>query len=166
MFIYYLIWITYMTPKPGKYTIETFARNQNLTKQSALNLLSRLKKQGFASVKGGAHQKRIYTISKLPRKPTNGFYDIVNKVSRNKLHPAFEHYVHGKYTAENALIDGLKIGDLRTLEATMYLFRHVKNPKRLFELAKKNNVKDQLIELYNKARKTVKVKKIPKKYLK
>lgn len=155
-----------MNIKQGKYTIETFAREQNLSRQSALNLLSKLKKQGYLRVEGGGKQKRIYTISKVPKGKTNGFYDIVNKYSPQKLKPAFEHYVQGRYTIERAIIDGLKIGDARTLDAIMYLFRHITNYKNLFYLAKKNGLEKNLLQLYKKTTKTIKSKKMPKRYLK
>lgn len=149
-----------------KHTLETFADKYGLTKQAALNKLSKLRKQNKVKTQGGGKQKRIYTITNLPKKPTNGFYDIVNKYSPEKLHPKFEHYTYGKYTAENAIIDGLKLNDIRTKEATKYLFRHVNDWQKLFELAKKNNLKNRLIQLYEEARKSTKTKTMPKKYLK
>lgn len=155
-----------MNIKEGKYTIKTFAKKQNLTRQSAINLLSRLKKQGYVQTQGGGKQKRIYTITKTKKTKTNGFYDTVNKYSPQKLNPIFEHYVQGKYPIERAILDGLKIGDIRTLEATMYLFKHIKDWRSLLYLAKKNNLKKELINLYKKARKTTKCKKMPKRYLK
>ena len=45
--------------KPGKYTLETFAKENNLSKQSAINKLSKLKQLGYAEVSGGGKQKRI-----------------------------------------------------------------------------------------------------------
>ena len=148
----------------GKYTLEQFAKEKNLTNQSALNLLSKLKKQNLASVSGGGKQKRIYTIYDKPKKHTNGFYDLVNNYSPEKLVPKFEHYVKGKYTAENAVIDGIKIGDVRTLDATKHLFRHIKNWKNLFDLAKKEKLRKEVIELYKKARKETKTKTMPMRY--
>lgn len=155
-----------MNLKEGKYTLEKFAEEKGISKQSALNLLSKLKKQGYVQVSGGGKQKRIYTISKLRKEKTNGFYPIVNKYSPLKLHPKFEHYIHGRYTIEAAVIDGIKIGDARTLEATSYLFNHVKNWKKLFDLAKKENVTNKLISLYKKAIKKIKCRRMPKRYLK
>ena len=147
-----------------KHTIETFAQKYNLARQSALNLLCKLKKQGLVAVSGGGRQKRIYTLNKLPKKKTNGFYDVVNKYSPQKLQPAFEHYVNGPYTVEHAIIDGIKIGDVRTLEATTHLFRHVQSWKRLFDLAKKAKVKSDMLSLYGKAKATVKCRKMPRRY--
>ena len=150
----------------GKYTIEKFAEQYHLTRQSALNLLSKLKKQGYLTVNGGGKQKRIYTIYRLQKRPTNGFYDIVNLYSPEKLYPKFEHYTKGRYTIEHAIIDGLKIGDIRTLEASKYLFRHVTNWKLLINLAKENDLFAKLLKLYQLARSTIKCKKMPKRYLK
>ena len=152
--------------REGKYTVEKFALDYHLTRQSAINLLSKLKKQGYVIVSGGGKQKRIYNVYKLKKRVTNGFYDIVNKYSPKKLNPRFEHYVNGSYNVENAIIDGIKIGDIRTLDAVMYLFNHVKNWKKLFDLAKKNNLTNNLIKLYKKSRASIKCRKIPKRYIK
>ena len=150
----------------GKYTLETFAKEKNLSKQSALNLLSKLKKQGYVTVSGGGRQKRIYTITEVIQSPTNGFYDLVNKYSPEKLLPKFKHHVFGKYTVERAIIDGIKIGDVRTLNATKHLFRHINNWTNLFQLAKKKKVETKLKKLYEEAKKEMKVKSIPKRYIK
>ena len=128
--------------------------------------MSKLKKQELVTISGGGKQKRIYTIHHLPKKKTNGFYDVVNKYSPEKLQPRFEHYVNGTYTVEHAIIDGVRIGDTRTLEATKYLFKHVTNWKRLFNLARKEKIEKQVITLYKKARETIKCKRIPERYIK
>lgn len=150
--------------KEGKYTVETFAKEQGLTRQSALNLLSKLKRQGFVTVSGGGRQKRVYTLTRTRQQETNGFYDVVNKYSPDKLVPKFKHVVIGRYTLEHALIDGIRIGDVRTLHATMHLFRHVTSWKRLFDLAKKHHVVERVHQLYAEARQTTKCKTMPKRY--
>lgn len=155
-----------MKLKEGKYTLERFAEEQCITRESALNLLTKLKKQGYVTVRGGGKRKRIYTVTKLPKREANGFYKIVNKYSPEKLQPKFEHYVYGTYTTEHAIIDGIKIGDVRTKEATKHLFRHITNWKRLFDLAKKEKVEKEIINLYKLARKTTKCKRMPKRYYK
>lgn len=150
--------------KPGKYTVETFAETEQLTRQSALNKLSKLKHEGYATVSGGGSQKRIYTLHNKRQEPTNGFYTIINRYSPEKLVPKFKHYVVGKYTIEHAIIDGIKIGDARTLEATQHLFRHITNWKRLFDLAKKEDLSPNVRHLYEQARHNTKVKQMPKRY--
>jgi len=155
-----------MELKEGKYTVERIASDYNLSRQSALNLLSKLRKEGYVQTMGGGKQKRIYTVYKLPKMMQNGFYYIVNKYSKEKLVPQFEHYTYGNYTIEHAIIDGIKIGGTRTKEATKYLFNHVTNWKRLLNLAKKYNLKSKVLDLYADARNTIKCKTMPKRYLK
>ena len=46
-----------------KYTIELFAKERNLTRQAAINLLSKLKKQGLVQVQGEAPQHAGTQIS-------------------------------------------------------------------------------------------------------
>ena len=150
----------------GKYTVELFAKELNLNRQSALNRLSKLKKQGYVQVSGGGKQKRIYTISKVPQLPTNGFYDLVNKYAPEKLVPRFKHRVIGKYTVEQAIIDGIQIGDVRTLAATEHLFRHIGSWRQLFYLAKKHKVVETVHQLYKQARAHTKTKTMPKRYRK
>ncbi len=153
-----------MALKEGKYTVETFVKEQQIQRQSAINLLSKLKAKELVTVSGGGKQKRIYTITNKPQEKTNGFYELVNKYSPKKLTPKFKHKVVGKYTIEHAIIDGIQIGDARTLEATMYLFNQIKNWKRLFDLAKEKKCTKKIYELYNKAKKTIKCKTMPKRY--
>jgi predicted transcriptional regulator len=155
-----------MELKEGKYTVEKIQSNYNISRQSALNLLSKLRKQGYVQTTGGGRQKRIYTVYKLPKMAQNGFYYVVNKYSKEKLVPQFEHYTHGNYTIEHAIIDGIKIGDARTKGATKYLFNHVTNWKRLLSLSKKYNLKREVLDLYKDARNTIKCKTMPKRYLK
>jgi hypothetical protein len=146
------------------YTVEKFAEERGLKRQSAINLLTRLKKQNLAQVSGGGKQKRLYKVFNIPQRPTNGFYDIINRYSSEKLVPKFMHYTYGRYSIEHAIIDGIKINDIRTREATMHLFRHVKDWKFLFRLAEKEKLKKELISLYDVARKKTRVKKMPERY--
>jgi hypothetical protein len=152
----------------GKYTIETFAKKQDLSRQSALNLLSKLKKQGFVKTSGGGNQKRIYTLSKTPRKEPNGFFSLLNKYSPEKISPSFEHHIYGKYSAERAIIDGILFQstkkDIRIRNAMFYLFWHIKNWKLLFDLAKKEGVVNEVHKLYNDARQRTRCKTMPKRY--
>ena len=148
----------------GKQTVESVAEKLKIKKTSAINLLSRLKKQGKVTVSGGGKQKRIYTISKLPIREPNGFYKTVNKYSEIKLVPKFEHHIHGNYTVEKAVIDGILIGDSRTLEATSYLFKRIINWKKLFELAKQRGLAEEVHRLYGIAKQNFKCRTMPKRY--
>lgn len=148
----------------GKHTVQTLMRERNLTRQSAINLFSKLKKQGKVTVSGGGKQKRIYTITSLPTKQTNGVFDVLNKYNEEKLHPQFQHYVHGNYQVEQAIVDAVIIGDIRTLQATKRLFNHIKDWKTLADLAKQKGVWQKIKDLYSKARQEMRVRKMPERY--
>ena len=47
----------------GLQTIETVAAALKVKKQSALNIVSKLKKHGYVTTTGGGKQKRLYKIS-------------------------------------------------------------------------------------------------------
>ena len=98
----------------GKHTIETFMKQTALTKESALNLLSLLRKKGYVRTEGGGKQKRLYTISPKRIQEGMGLFTLLNKYAKIKVVPSFVHIAHGKYTEENALIDAIETKDLHT----------------------------------------------------
>ncbi len=154
-----------MNIKKGKYTVEIFAKDYNLIRASAINKLSKLKKEGYVQVSGGGSQKRIYKISNKKQREPNGFFNVLNKYSPEKINPSFRHYVFGNYSVEKAIIDGLFLTkDIRIRNAIYYLFNHVKNWKKLFDLAKKQNLRQETLKLYYEARQKVKVRRIPMRY--
>lgn len=149
----------------GLFTLELYAQKRNIARQTALNELSNLKKKGFVTVSGGGKKKRLYRVSHTKIPLDNGIYSIVNKYSPEKLAPVFIHKTYGNYSVERAIVDAIQLGDIRTNQATMHLFRHVTNWKKLFSVAQKKGVTNQVIALYNVAKKTTKVKRIPQRYI-
>src|SRR3989344_3521558 len=98
----------------GLQTVETVAREVGMTRQSALNLLTRLKRQGHVTVQGGGKRKRMYKITmRKQRKRDPGMFDILNKYSPMKLAPWYDHQVHGHYGPEEALVDAVQTGSFR-----------------------------------------------------
>jgi hypothetical protein len=149
----------------GLHTVETVAEELGIKKQSALNLLSRLKKEMHVTINGGGRQKHIYRITirkQLPR--CQGMFDIINKYSPMKINPWYDHQVHGKYTVEDALVDAIETKSFRVILAAMHLYGHVKNWSRLYQLAKKRNCWQQVGALYDVTRMFMKVRRMPKKY--
>jgi len=146
----------------GLHTVRTVADELNLTKQSALNLLSKLKKQGHVTTKGGGKQPRLYKITirkQLPRE--NGMFDILNKYNPNfKLNPWYDHQVHGKYGPEEALIDAIQTKNFRVILASLRLFQHIKDWKKLYKMAKEKRVWQQVGALYSVARMYFKMRKM------
>ncbi len=149
----------------GAYTIEDLSERKGITKNSAYNLIAKLQKEGYATRKGGGRVKAIYFIS-ARRKALegNGMFEILNKYSKIKINPPFEHRVKGKYSTENAIVDLVLIRDQRITRSLLHLFNHVKDWKTLHEYSKKKNVWNETLALYELSRLFIKVRKMPKKY--
>ena len=144
----------------GKQTLETLSEKLNLTRNSAANLISKLKREGYARRSGGGKQPRIYTISL--KKKTNlkpGMFDILSKETPIKLVPYFIHKVEGNYKIEDAIIDLIKLGDVRPLIGVVYLLNKVKDWNYLKNKAK--GIEYRLGALYDFARTIRKTRKMP-----
>ena len=149
----------------GLHTVETAAKALGIKKSSALNLLSKLKKEGYLTVSGGGKQKRLYKITarkQLPREP--GMFDIINKYSPMKLNPWYDHQVHGIYGPEEALIDAIQTRSFRVILASLRLFNHIKDWAKLYKLAKEKDCWQKVGALYELARMHFRVKKMPERY--
>ncbi len=150
----------------GLHTIETIAETLNITKHSALNLLTKLKTQHYTTVQGKGKQKRLYKITQrkqLPRDP--GMFDIINKYSPHmKLNPWYDHQVHGMYGPEEALIDAIQTESFRVILASLHLFRHIKNWPKLYQLAKQKDCWQKVGALHDLSRLYFKVRHMPEKY--
>jgi len=149
----------------GLQTIETAAEALNIKKQSALNLISKLKKEGYVTTTGGRNQKRLYKITtRKQRKRDYGMFDIINKYSPMKLAPWYDHQVHGIYTEEDALIDAIQTQSFRAILASMRLFNHINDWPKLYKLAKEKNCWQQIGALYDISKMYFRVKKMPLRY--
>ena len=149
----------------GLHTIETLAETLNIKRQSALNLISKLKKEGYVTTNGGRHQKRFYKITtKKQRNRDYGMFDIINKYSPMKLAPWYDHQVHGIYTEEDALIDAIQTQSFRVILASMRLFNHVHDWTKLYKLAKEKNCWQKVGALYDISKIYFRVKKMPLLY--
>lgn len=146
----------------GMHTIESVAEELGITRDSALNTVSRLRKEGFVRTQGGGRQKRVYVISPMKDvKRETSMFDIINRYSRIKLVPLFRHAAYGRYTVENALVDAVVTRDFRTVLAALCLFNHVKDWKRLHSLARKKCVEKEVGALYETARTVIKTRRMP-----
>lgn len=151
----------------GLQTIETVAEALSIKKQSALNLISRLKRQGYVTTSGGRQQKRLYKITaRKQRKRNFGMFDIINKYSSMKLAPWYDHQVHGNYGPEEALIDAIQTQSFRAILASMHLFSHITNWPKLYSLAKEKDCWQKVGALYDISKMYFRVKKMPSRYQK
>lgn len=151
----------------GLQTIETVAEALNIKKQSALNLLSKLKKQGYITTNGGRQQKRLYKITtRKQRKRDLGMFDVINKYSQMKLAPWYDHQVHGNYGPEEALIDAIQTQSFRVILASMRLFNHITDWPKLYKLAMEKDCWQKVGALYDLSKMYFRVKKMPAYHLK
>src|SRR3989344_3661244 len=79
----------------GINTLEMTSKKLDVSKSTAVKIISILRKEGFVETSGGGKQPRLYTIGPL-RVAGNehlGIYDIINKYSKINLFKPFEHKV-------------------------------------------------------------------------
>lgn len=146
------------------YSLESFQKEKNVSRQSAINLISRLRKEGKVVTTGGGKQPRLYKIYDRPIEYTNGLYDLVKKYTPISLVPRFRHYVYGKkYNVERAIVDLLNINDSRHHLAALFLMNNIKDWSKFKNY---NFDKELFLEIYELSRKTTKARKIPLNYLK
>ena len=153
----------------GLHTLKTAAEVLGLGRQSTLNLLSKLKKDGYVTLwQGGGRKKRIYKITQIKQRPRDpGLWDIINKYSPNfQPRPWYDHQVHGPYGPEEALIDGLQTQSFRIILASMRLFNHITDWPKLYRLAKEKECWQKVGALYDVARLFLRVRRMPEYYRK
>jgi hypothetical protein len=150
----------------GLHTVETVMQTLGIAKQSANNLISKLKKQQHIKVIGAGRKKRLYKISMKKFRPRHpGMWDILNKYNPNfQLNPWYDHQVIGKYTVEDVIVDAIEKKDFRICLAVLSLYNHIKNWKRLYNLAIKKNLWQEVGALYDVARIYMRVRKMPLRY--
>jgi len=149
----------------GLHTISSIAKLLNINKRTAINYVSRLRKEGLIKTTYGLRTKaRLYEISTYKkREHPLGLYDIVNKYSRVKLAASQEYKIHKELTIEEALIRIVKTQKFRLILASLELFNKVKDWPELFRLAKKEYVGRKIGALYDITRITIKIKKMDKR---
>lgn len=145
----------------GRQTLNTIMEITKLKKTSCLNIISKLKKHGYLKKTGGRQQTRIYIINQKKIQEGSGMFDILNKYAKEKVIPPFQHIAHSKYSVEDALVDLIKLNITRININILPLFNHVKDWSYLYSLSKKNKMCRNVGLLYDVARATRKIRKMP-----
>jgi hypothetical protein len=145
----------------GLQTLESISKKLNLTRNSAMNFISKLKRQGYATSSGGGKHIKIYKISLKTNPPfQDGMFDILSKNTPIKLSPYFTHKVIGTYKIEDAIVDLLKLEDVRPILGSAYLLNKVKDWHYLKNKAR--GMEAKLGALYDLTRTIRKTRKMPK----
>lgn len=148
----------------GVQTIKSVMILLGVNKKKAIYYIHRLRKAGYVKTKGASNKTRVYYISPDNRLKTESFYDVINRHAPAEVSPLEETRVYGKkLTEEEALIFALNSGSIRTIIASLALFKHIKNWSLLNKLAKKD-IKREVCALYEVAKMFMRVRKMPKRF--
>ncbi|MBN2367553.1 hypothetical protein JXC34_00930 [Candidatus Woesearchaeota archaeon] len=146
----------------GLHTIGSITAKMGIKKETAVNYVYELNKRGYVEL-FSRKKKRIYRISPLKKLNIGnpGMYDIINKYSPMKLREPYEHTIYGKeLSKEEALVRAINSKDYRVILASLSLFSHMTDWKKLNDLAKQSRVQRFVGALYDLAARFIRVRKM------
>jgi hypothetical protein len=151
----------------GTQTTESVMNILNINKSKAVYLIFRLRKAGFVKTERLSNNKRVYHISFENKLDGYSPYELINDISPVKVVSQANYRIHGnKKDVEEALIFALKSGSLRTILASLALFKKVKRWSKLHDLAKVEHVERKIGALYDLARKIMKTRHMDERFRK
>src|SRR3989344_8582189 len=138
----------------GVQTIVSVMDILNVNKKMAIYYLHRLRTEGYVKTKKQSNNTRVYTISIDNKLGGKSYYDIMNQYSPIKISTPVIHRIYGKEpSVEETLLYAIKTQSLRTILASLALFKKINNWVELYRLAKENHVERQGGALYELSRK-------------
>ncbi len=150
----------------GIQTIESIIDILQIDKKTAVYYIYRLRKEGYVKTKKQSNNRRVYTISFENKLGGKSYYEIINQYSPIKIATPVIYKIYGKEPGlEETLIYAIKTKSLRTILASLALFKKIANWTELYNLAKENHIERQVGALYDLARKIMKVRKMSKKFM-
>ena len=149
----------------GIQTIESVMDILNVNKKMAIYYLHRLRKEGYVKTRRQSNNRRVYTISIENKLGGKSYYDLINQYSPVKISTPVTHRIYGKEPSrEETLVYAIKTKSLRTILASLALFKKINNWAELYRLAKENHLERQVGALYDLARKIIKVRRMSKRF--
>lgn len=150
----------------GLQTIESIMSILNINRKKAIYHIHRLRKKGYVKTKRLSNKKRVYNISFENKLNGKSYEEIINQHSPIKIVTAELYKIYGKnLSLEETLVYAIKTQRFRTILASLALFGKIHNWSKLYQLAKKNNIKREVGVLYDVARQIIPVRKMAKRYL-
>jgi len=149
----------------GMQTIKSIMTLLDITKPAAIQLIYRLRKEGYVNTNRTNDKTRVYDISYENKLKGTNYYDLINKYSPIKIAARQKYIIYGKNpTLEEVLIFALKTKSVRTIIAAMALFRYIKDWPKLYRLSKNNYLERQTGALYDVMKKITKIRKMTKRF--
>lgn len=149
----------------GIQTISTVMALLGTTEEKAIYYLYRLRKRGYVRTKRLSNNARVYNISFKNRLKGISYYEILNAHSPLKLTESSDYQIYGiQPSLEETLIFAIKTKSVRTILASLALFKQLNNWNELYRLAKINRIERQVGALYDLARKFMRTRRMSKKF--
>ena len=149
----------------GVQTIESAQRILTLSRRKTIYYVYRLRKEGCVKTRRLSDNKRIYTISFENKLKGTSYFEIINEHSPVKIATPITYKIYGKEPSlEETLVYAIKTNSLRTILASLALFKKISSWSELYQLAKKNRIERQVGALYDLARKFMRIRKMPKRF--
>ena len=149
----------------GVQTIDSASNILKTSKDKAIYYLFRLRKEGYIKTKRLSNNKRVYNISFENKLKGTSYFEIINQHSPVKIATPITYKIYGKVPSlEETLVYAVKTGSLRTILASLALFKKINNWSELYQLAKKNKIERQVGALYDLAKKIMRVRRMPERF--
>ncbi|MBU4493111.1 MAG: hypothetical protein KKA61_01975, partial [Nanoarchaeota archaeon] len=149
----------------GIQTIPSIMDILNVSREKAVYYVYRLRKKGYVKTKRLSNNKRVYNISFENRLKGSSYYEIINQHSPVKIATPQIYRIYGKKPSlEETLVYAIKTSSLRTILASLALFKKISDWSELYKLAKENHIERQVGALYDLARKVMKTRRMTKRF--
>lgn len=149
----------------GNQTLEMIKTSLDTDTKKAVYLIHRLRKKGYVKTKKLSNNKRLYNISIENKLGGVGYVDIINSISPMKIWGVDDYKIYGrKPSVEETLIYAIKTKDIRTILASLALYKKISKWSLLYRLAKKEGLQRQVGALYDVARTIIKTRKMTKRF--
>ncbi|MBM3303473.1 MAG: helix-turn-helix transcriptional regulator [Candidatus Aenigmarchaeota archaeon] len=151
----------------GLHTAESFAEELGISRQTAINYLHAMRREGMVSTERGARGRRLYSISPL-RLREFGFPGLAETISANsplKLSSPVRERSDHEITIEEAIASAAASGDFRMVMASLPLFRKVSDWWELYRFSRRLGVAKQVGALYSLSRLLFRVRSADRRVL-
>jgi len=149
----------------GIQTIPSIMDIFNVSREKAIYYVYRLRKKGYVKTKRLSNNKRVYNISFENRLKGSSYYEIINQHSPIKITTSQVHLIYGKKPSlEETLVYAIKTSSLRTILASLALFKKISDWSELYNLAKENHIERQVGALYDLTRNVMKTRRMTKRF--
>ena len=149
----------------GIQTIKSIKKILQVNEKRAIYLVSRLRKKGYVKTTQDNDNVRVYKISRKNLIPGKSYAEVINENAPLGVYISKDYKIHGKKPSlEETLIYAIKTKEIRTIIASLSLFKKINNWTLLYKLAKKDSLARQTGALYDVSRTIIKTRKMTKRF--